>query len=82
MEIKTDNTKNPVDWERRRYELAAALYFHDIRHTDMVYPGNRQTQWPSYIHMAAEMAVEAAGVFIDEYRRNAEKPMEEQSHAP
>ena len=31
-----DNVKpTPIDWEQRKYDLAVALYYHDIRHAVM-----------------------------------------------
>lgn len=80
--MENEKTKNPIDWEKRRYELAEALFFHDIRHSDEAFPANRLALWPTHIRIAAEMAVEAAAVFIEEYRRSADKPKEEQTHAP
>ncbi len=80
--MENEMTQNPVDWEKRRYELAEALFFHDIRHADEVSPENRLAFWPNHIRIAADMAVEAAEVFIEKYRRSADKPREEQSHAP
>ena len=32
-----DNVKpTPIDWEQRKYDLAVALYYHDIRLSDIV----------------------------------------------
>lgn len=74
--------KTPIDWEQRKYNLAVALYYHDIRLSDIISPESRLSQWPAHITMSAEMAVEAAGVFINEYRRQAEGKSGETSHAP
>ena len=68
--------------EQRKYDLAVALYYHDIRLSDVVTPENRLARWPAHISLSAEMAVEAAEVFINEYRRQAVMESGEKSHAP
>lgn len=80
--MKSERQTNPIDWEQRRYDLAVALYYHDIRLSDIVTPENRLARWPAHISLSAEMAVEAAEVFINEYRRKAVIESGEKSHAP
>ena len=69
--MKDNVQPTPIDWEQRKYDLAVALYYHDIRLSDVVTPENRLTRWPAHISLSAEMAVEAAEVFINAYRRQA-----------
>lgn len=75
-------TAQVVFSEQRKYDLAVALYYHDIRLSDVVTPENRLARWPAHISLSAEMAVEAAEVFINEYRRQAVMESGEKSHAP
>mgnify|MGYP006329678841 CR=1 FL=1 len=78
-----DNVKTtPIDWEQRKYDLAVALYYHDIRLSDIVTPKNRLARWTEHISVSAEMAAELAEVFINEYRRQAVMESGEKSHAP
>lgn len=77
--MKTKKTKAGIDWEARTYGLAMSIFFHDIRHCDMVIPENRLEQWPTHIRVAAEMAVEAAAAFVAEYRKSG---MEDTGNAP
>lgn len=62
--------KNRINWEKRQFELASALFYYDLRHTADHAPSSRIENWPLYVRVAAEMAVEAAGKFIREYRRS------------
>lgn len=72
-----------IDWEKRCFELASALFYQDLRHTAESASMTRLENWPFYIRVAAEMAVEAAGKFIDEYRRSFDrKEKGGQCHAP
>lgn len=80
--MKDNVQPTPIDWEQRKYDLAVALYYHDIRLSDIVTPTNRLERWPTHIRLSVEMAVEAAEVFINEYRRQAEDKSGETSHAP
>lgn len=59
-----------INWEKKQFELASALFCHDLRHTADKAPSSRIENWPLYVRVAAEMAVESAGKFIREYRRN------------
>ena len=53
-----DNVKpTPIDWEQRKYDLAVALYYHDIRLSDIVTPENRLARWPEHIRAQAEIPV-------------------------
>lgn len=80
--MKDNVQTTPIDWEQRKYDLAVALYYHDIQPSDIVTPGNRLARWPTHISISAEMAVEAAEVFVNEYRRQAVMESGEKSHAP
>ena len=79
--MKDNVQTTPIDWEQRKYDLAVALYYHDIRLSDVVTPEHRLARWPADISLSAEMAVEAAEVFINEYRRQAVMESGEKSHA-
>ena len=57
--MKDNVQPTPIDWEQRKYDLAVALYYHDIRLSDVVTPENRLARWPAHISLSAEMAVEA-----------------------
>lgn len=80
--MKYDVQPTPIDWKQRKYDLAVALYYHDIRLSDIVTPENRLAWWPTHISLSADMAVEAAEVFINIYRRHSVKDSEEKNHAP
>ncbi len=41
--MKDNVQPTPIDWEQRKYDLAVALYYHDIRLSDVVTP-----EKPSY----------------------------------
>ncbi|WP_289739805.1 hypothetical protein [uncultured Duncaniella sp.] len=62
--------KTRIDWEKRQFELASALFYYDLRQTADHAPSSRIENWPLYVRVAAEMAVEAADKFIREYRRS------------
>lgn len=68
--------KKKVDWERRRYEMAAALFFQDIRNMDaLAFPHNRMAQWGGLLQCAASDAVMAADIFMREFRKCQQFPM-------
>ncbi|MGM9852854.1 MAG: hypothetical protein ACI30N_02665 [Muribaculaceae bacterium] len=68
--MRQKQKKTGINWEERQFELASALFYHDLRHTADKSPSSQIENWPLYVRVAAEMAVEAAGKFIREYRRS------------
>jgi len=80
--MKSERQINPIDWEQRKYDLAVALYYHDIRLSDIVMPESRLSGWPAHVRLSADMAVEAADIFINEFRRHTELKSGENNHAP
>lgn len=60
-----------IDWEKRQYEMASAIFFQDIRNYDIqAFPYNRVGEWDRLVKCAASDAVRAAKVFIHEFRNN------------
>lgn len=65
------STESSINWEERRYELATAIFFHDIRNNDIQgYPNNRVGDWDRYVHMAASDAVRASKIFVKEFQKS------------
>jgi hypothetical protein len=65
------STESAINWEERRYELATAIFFHDIRNTDIQdYPHSRCGDWDRYVRCAAEEAVRASGIFVKEFQKS------------
>lgn len=63
--------KKKIDWEKREYEMASAIFFHDIRNYDVqTFPYNRIGECDRLVQCAASDAVIAAKVFIRECRNN------------
>ena len=63
--------KKKIDWEKRQYEMASAIFFQDIRNHDIqAFPYNRIGEWDRLVECAASDAVRAAKVFIRECRNN------------
>ena len=63
--------KKKIDWEKRQFEMASAIFFKDIRNYDVqTFPYNRIGEWDRLVQCAASDAVRAAKVFIRECRNN------------
>lgn len=63
--------KKKINWEKRQYEMASAIFFHDIRNHDIqAFPFNRIGEWDRLVQCAASDAVMAAKVFIRECKKN------------
>ena len=63
--------KKKIDWEKRQYEMASAIFFQDIRNYDIqAFPYNRIGEWDRLVECAASDAVRASKVFIRECRNN------------
>lgn len=63
--------KKKIDWEKRQYEMASAIFFQDIRNYDIqAFPYNRVGEWDRLVKYAASDAVRAAEVFISEFRNS------------
>lgn len=62
--------KKKIDWEKRRYEMASALFFQDIRNTDIqCFPFSRVGEWSRLAQCAASDAVVATDIFMREFRK-------------
>ena len=67
----TMSKKKKIDWEKRQYEMASAIFFQDIKNYDtQAFPYNRIGEWDRLVKCAASDAVTAAKVFIRECRNN------------
>jgi len=63
--------KKKINWEKRQYEMASAIFFQDIRNYDIqAFPYNRIGEWDRLVQCAASDAVMAAKVFIRECRNS------------
>lgn len=63
--------KKKIDWEKRQYDMASAIFFQDIRNYDIqAFPYNRVVEWDRLVQCAASDAVRAAKVFIRECKKN------------
>ncbi len=63
--------KKKIDWEKRQYEMASAIFFQDIKNYDIqAFPYNRVGEWDRLVQCAAYDAVRAAKVFIGECKKN------------
>ena len=53
--------KKKIDWEKRQYEMASAIFFQDIKNYDIqAFPYNRVGEWDRLVQCAASDAVRAA----------------------